>query len=238
MAPSTDPTLRSARGLVRYTQTMKTLGVLTSALLLALMASVHTASAHNPEYVDTQSAIAIPDPDTSRAYYGELAGTPAVYTISSTQDFSLYLNILSPYLSDARKDFTVTITNASGTTIASLNAPVSERPKWYEEFAGDAYWKGPEFKETVPAGTYTILVSNPGNTGKYVLAPGEAEVFTLAGAPSTIYQLYLVKTHFFDKPWYSIFHGILGKALLGLVAVFAVVVGLLVYFLYRRFHTR
>ena len=180
---------------------MGKIGLFTSVLLFALMVSVHTASAHQPEYVGSQAAIHIPDPDTSRAYYGELAGTSAVYTISSTQNFSLYLSILSPYLPDARKDFTITVTNATGATMAKLSAPASEWQAWYEEFAGDMYWKGPEFKQSVPAGTYTISVSNPGNAGKYVLAPGEAEVFTLAGTSSTIHQIYLSKTRFFGKPW-------------------------------------
>ena len=202
------------------------------------MVSVHTALAHQPEYVNSQAAIHIPDPDTSRAYYGELTGAPAVYTISSTQEFSLYLGILAPYLPDARKDFSVTVTNATGTTIATLSAPTSQWQAWYEEFAGDTYWKGPEFKQNVPAGIYTISVSNPGNIGKYVLAPGEAEVFTLAGTPSTIRQLYLVKTLFFEKSWYSVFQGIIGRVLLGVIVFFTTSLCLIAFFLYMKIQKR
>ncbi|MCG3769221.1 MAG: hypothetical protein JW384_00342 [Nitrosomonadaceae bacterium] len=213
---------------------MKQKGLCASALLCALLASAHTASAHQPAYIDTQTAVSIPDADTSRAYYGELTGTPAMYTISSDKDFSLYLNILSPYLPGAKQDFSVTVTNATGTTIATLNAPVTAWQEWYEEFAGDTYWKGPEFKQPVPAGTYTISVSNPGNTGKYVLAPGEAEVFSVKGTPSTIQEIYLVKTYFFEKPWYSVFEGIIGKVLLGMLALFTALLCLIVFILYRR----
>lgn len=192
------------------------------------MFTIHTpiVSAHQPHYIGTETTILIPDADTSRAYYGELAGHPAMYTITSDKEFSLYLNILSPSLPDAKKDFSVRITDATGSLIATLSAPISDWQQWYETFAGDTYWKGPEFKETEPAGTYTIEVSNPENSGKYVLAPGEAEVFTLAGTPSTIQQIYLVKTLFFDKPWYSVFQGIIGNVLLG----FAVVSIIAVYF--------
>lgn len=202
--------------------------------MCALALPVHSVSAHQPEYIATETAIAIPDPDTSRAYYGELTGVPAVYTLSSAQEFSLYLNILSPYLPDARKDFVVTVTSATGTIVTTLQAPVSEWLQWYEEFAGDEYWKGPEFKRTVPAGTYTISVTNPTNTGKYVLAPGEAEIFTLTGTPSTIQHIYQVKTLFFNKPWYSVFEGIIGKMLLGFVVVSVLLVVTAAFFVNRR----
>lgn len=202
------------------------------------MVGFHPASAHQPEYIDSESNIRIPDPDTSRAYYGELTGAPAVYTVSSDHDFSLYLNILSPYLPDASTDFTVSITNAAGAHVATLSANASEWQKWYEEFAGDTYWKGPEFRQNVPAGTYTISVSNPKNMGKYVIAPGEAEIFTVAGTPSTIRQIYLVKTRFFGKPWYSIFQGIIGKTLLGVIAIFTALVCLIALFLYKRIPKR
>lgn len=217
-----------------YTQPMNKIPFVVAILFLAFVLTTQLASAHQPQYVTTETNIQIPDAATSRAYYGELPGKPARYTVTSDTEFSLYVNILSPYLPDAKKDFVVRITNASGTAVASLNVPPVNWERWYEEFAGDLYWKGPEFKETEPAGTYTIEVSNPGNTGKYVLAPGEAETFTLAGTPSTIQQIFLVKTHFFAKPWYSIFEGIIGKVLLGTLIVSVLILSFVVWFLVRR----
>jgi hypothetical protein len=188
-------------------------------LLLCFAMSANTALAHQPEYVGENTFIQVPDPETSRAYYGALNGTPAEYSVTSPKDFTLYVNILVPNLADARKDFVVRITTATGTSIVTLGAPTSSWQQWHEEFAGDMYWKGPEFKQTVPAGEYSITVSNPENTGKYVLAPGKVETFTVAGIPSTIRQIYLVKTKFFEKPWHSIFEGIIGKTLLGVLLI-------------------
>jgi hypothetical protein len=205
-----------------------------ATLLLTLTTHVGTASAHTPVYVGTQSAITIPDAGTSRAYYGELAGTPAVYTISSDAEFSLYLNILSPYLPGARTDFTVQIRNSAGELFATVNDPSVPWATWYEDFGGDTYLKGPEFKQTVPAGTYTLTISNGNNAGKYVLAPGEAEVFTLAGTPETIHQVYLEKTLLFNKPWYSIFEGIIGKTLFILILALVVSIGCVLYVLVKR----
>lgn len=209
-----------------------------ATLLLTLTTHTETASAHTPVYVATQSSITVPDAGTSRAYYGELAGTPAVYTISSDKEFSLYLNILSPYLPGARTDFTVEIRNSSGELFSTLNEPSITWEKWYEEFGGDTYYKGPEFKQTVPAGTYTLTVTNPGNSGKYVLAPGEAEVFTLAGTPETIHQVYLEKTLLFNKPWYSIFEGVIGKTLLVLTLALIAGVVFVLYLLRKRTQRR
>ena len=205
-----------------------------ATLLLTVTFHAGTASAHTPVYVGTESNITVPDALTSRAYYGELAGSPAVYTITSDKDFELYLNILSPYIPDARTDFVVTITTSAGAPIALLNNTQTVWEKWYEEFGGDTYYKGPEFKQTVPAGTYTLTVSNPDNKGKHVLAPGEAEVFTLAGTPETIHQVYLEKTLLFNKPWYSIFEGIIGKSLLGITFVLSALLLFIVYRLLKR----
>ena len=90
--------------------------------------------------------------------------------------------------------------------------------RWYEEFAGDWYWQGPEFRQTVPAGTYTIIVYNTDNNwDKYVLATGEIESFQISKYPDTEKQIYAIKTEFFDQSWYAIFAGQIGRYQLLLV---------------------
>ena len=199
-----------------------------------LLGTVPSALAHNPTYVGDQIVITIPDPEVSKAYYGELTGTPAVYRIESDKAFSFYLNILVPDVPGATKDFSATVTNDEGQIVTTLDGLNVTWEPWYEEFAGDTYWKGPEYRENVPAGTYVITVSNPTNIGKYVLAPGEIEAFTLAGIPSTIQELYLTKTEFFGKPWYALFEGVIGKSLLGILTIFGILVLVSLYILRRR----
>ena len=70
--------------------------------------------------------------------------------------------------------------------------------EYFEPFAGDYYLKGPEFKKAVPAGNYQIVVFNRENTGKYVLAVGEKEVWDLASIIPTIYALPWLKVNFFN----------------------------------------
>lgn len=186
------------------------------------------ASAHEPVYIDTQDRISIPDPTTSRAYYGELTGRPAVYEITLATAMDFYLNILSPDIPGARTDYQAIMRDQNGIAVITLR-DTGVWEKWYEDFAGDTYLKGPEIKKSLPAGTYTIEVSNPGNSGKYSLAPGEAEVFTLAGTPHTISEIYQMKTKFFGEPWYAIFEGIIGKFLLGLAVFILFSTGYLLY---------
>jgi hypothetical protein len=196
--------------------------------------SIQPVSAHEPEYIASQNAISIPDPEVSKAYYAELTGKPAVYTIVSDKPFSLYLNLLSPVVPGAVKNFSATVKNTNGNVVTVLDGQNFTWTQWYETFAGDTYWKGPEFRQNVPAGTYVITVSNPTNSGKYVFAPGEKEVFTLTGIPATIHEIYLTKTKFFGKPAYSVFEGIIGKSLLGVLVTLVAVILITFYILPRR----
>jgi hypothetical protein len=62
----------------------------------------------------------------------------------------------------------------------------------------------------------------------------EAEVFTLAGTPETIHQVYLEKTLLFNKPWYSIFEGVIGKTLFILTLALVVSIGCVLFVLFKR----
>ncbi len=190
------------------------------------------ASAHEPEYIATSTVIHIPDPDISRAYYGELPGSPAVFDVRLTETTNFYMNLLSPDIPGARTDFSAIMTNPAGDVVISLSGGTWEQ--WYEEFGGDTYLKGPETRTELPAGAYTITVSNPDNSGKYVLAPGEEEVFTVAGTPRTIREMYLMKTAFFNKPAWTLFQGVIGYSLLGITVAVVLLVGGALYMLMRR----
>ena len=60
-------------------------------------------SAHQPEYVGSNIKINVTNPEISKAYYGELNGQPAVYTIESQKEFKFYVNILVPDLIGEQK---------------------------------------------------------------------------------------------------------------------------------------
>ena len=132
-----------------------------------------TIFAHQPKLINYSPSFDNPHevvyPEISKAYYSKLEGEPHYYKINSDSDLSLEV------LDENKK----VIYKAEGKDF--------EWNAWYEPYARDWYWKGPEigterneeFKTsfTIDAGTYYIKVFNDDNTGHYSLAVGEAEFF-------------------------------------------------------------
>ena len=195
--------------------------------------------AHQPNEVGTSTAIVDTEATISKAYYGELVGDPAIYTVVATSSFVLDVNILSPDKPGTRVDFTVMVVRAdTQKTITILNDPPVAWPRWYEDFGGDWYRQGPEFKQQVPAGTYTVTVQNHDNNGQYVLAIGEDEVFPPSTALHTLGELYRVKTAYFGEPWYGIYRGVIGGYLLIASVVLLLILALLVWLIVRALRRR
>lgn len=181
-------------------------------LLISLLFVAGTVSAHQPNYVHDKTWVKVTEPEVSKAYYGILPGRSVRYVISTTTPFALYIGLLVPDLPEIKKNISALVIYQDGTVVARLEGEKFKWIRWYEEFAGDWYWQGPEFKQTVPAGTYTIIVYNSDNNwDKYVLVTGEVESFLISKYPEMEKQIYAIKTEFFAKPWYSIFAGKIGR---------------------------
>jgi hypothetical protein len=199
-------------------------------ILLALVFFMAgTASAHQPKLTfDRASSPGAPfvvtKPEISQAFYGRLKGASDYYLIESSVPFHLYLNILSPAIEGARQDYSVEL---NGQRVIDA---AGGWQKYYEPFAGDTYWKGPEYEKDAGPGRYAVTVSNPGDTGKYVLAVGQAESFTPAESWETLLQLPKLKTGYFQKPFLAVFEGIIGKFLLAVMLIFS---GIIVFALRR-----
>jgi hypothetical protein len=70
---------------------------------------------------------------------------------------------------------------------------------FFEPFGRDAYWMGPEYKSTIPAGTYEIYVTSPNNDSKYSLAIGEAEAFGVVEGYNAVRLIPELKRNFFNE---------------------------------------
>jgi hypothetical protein len=188
-------------------------------LCLVFVLAISLASAHQPRLVfDKTSSIENPfiisNPEVSQAFYGELKGMPDYYLIDS-ENFSLYLSILSPAgISNERKDFSVEVNNGE----IILNGTNFTWTKFFEEFAGDNYWQGPEIEVNASAGKYLVKVSNPDNTGKYSLVVGRIESFPFGETVKTIYVMPKLKTFFETSP-FTAFFNIIGLFLFGAIAI-------------------
>ena len=147
--------------------------------------------AHQPKLINYSPSFDNPHeviyPEISKAYYSELKGKPHYYKINSESDFLFYTGILSPKLNENYKWLSLEVLDENKVVIYKADGKDFEWNAWYEPYARDWYWKGPEigterneeFKTsfTVRAGTYYIKVFNEDNIGHYSLAVGEAEFF-------------------------------------------------------------
>ncbi len=170
--------------------------------------------AHQPKLINYSPSIDNPHqvifPEISKAYYGMLNGEPHYYIINSEKEFLFYTGILSPKVSDEYKWLSIAVysINEKNNKVLKFFADGQnfEWEEWYEPYARDWYWKGPEigaevnqdtgFKRSfnLSKGSYLIQIFNEDNIGHYSLAIGEAEFFgsnlweqTLTWAPILFY---------------------------------------------------
>ena len=187
--------------------------------------------AHQPRLVEGSGIIQVKNPEISQAFYGELRGTYQDFKIDSAKPFNLYINVLAPDLPMLKTDMSAEIfkLTPATTSLAVLNGANFNWTKFYEPFAGDSYLKGPEFRREVGAGQYLIRVFSSNYKGKYSLAIGEQESFSLGEAWQTLIILPGLKNTFFNKSPWTIFFNYIGLYLLGLLLVLAMVI----FFIWR-----
>ncbi|MBW2995286.1 hypothetical protein KY312_02955 [Candidatus Woesearchaeota archaeon] len=205
-------------------------------LCLLLLICVASVLAHQPRITSDDITI-IENPEISQAFYAELEGGPHTYEINSDENFSLYVGILVPAIEGIEKDVSAQITLDSR-PYHYLNASQSEWLEFYEEFAGDLYYSGPELGANEPleapkgisaaAGQYLITVSSPDNLGKYVLVVGEKEEFPLSEMLNSVISLPKIK-RFFNKSPFTAYFNRIGLFLLVPLLFVLILIGVVVY---------
>jgi len=175
--------------------------------------------AHQPRMNEGNDIVQVQNPEVSQAFYAVLSGQPQIYEINSDKSFVLYTNILSPQIKNATStnDFSILIyeqkEGRDPGLLEVLAGPKFQWTEFHEPFAGDDYFKGPEFRQEVGAGKYLIKVIQPEFKGKYVLAIGEKEEFSVIEILKAIFLLPKEKK-FFEKSIFSVFSGQAGSYLL------------------------
>ncbi|MBR73754.1 MAG: hypothetical protein CL872_02275 [Dehalococcoidaceae bacterium] len=183
-------------------------------ILFVITADVY---AHQPKLINYSPSLDKPHkvfyPEISKAYYSELTGQPHYYIIESENDFLFYTSILSPKVDDDYTWFSLEVLDKNQNLIYKADGSKLDWTAWYEPYARDWYWKGPEIgidtgKEfqgsfAISAGTYFIKVFNEKNIGHYSLAVGEAEFFG-----SNLWEQILTWTPIilYIGPYMDIFH--------------------------------
>jgi len=190
-----------------------------------------SALAHQPRIVKA-NLTEIFNQEVSQAFYGNLNGAPAYFAVNSNSSFSMYFGILVPDVKGIKKDVSA-IVEKDGKQYLFLNASASAWKPFFEDYAGDNYFWGPEARANATADNYTITVFSPGNTGRYVLVVGEKELFPPNEMLNALFIIPQLKVNFFNKPFWALFEGIIGKYILYLL-IFIVVVVLAIVFIARR----
>ncbi|MFA7662617.1 MAG: DUF2892 domain-containing protein [Patescibacteria group bacterium] len=193
------------------------------------------ALAHQPR-INQALQTSVPDPEISKAYYGELTGAPHTYQIVSTVPFALYANVLVPDIAGQTKDLQAIIIkdNDINNPIAVLDGQNFAWKKFFEPFGYDSYWMGPEYKADVEAGTYAIIVSSQNNTSKYSLAIGEKEAFDFKETANALNLIPELKRNFFNESPANFIFSPFGWGLVLIMFVLAFIVGFVLRFILKR----
>lgn len=200
------------------------IAVISAVVLVCVPAAVR---AHQPRLVGSQTDIEVTLPEVSKAYYGRLDGTPVTYCIEADAEFRLYVNILVPDIEGIDKDVSVKILR-QGTVISHLDGTRHDWKPFFEPFAGDAYFRGPEYNQPQSPGSYEVQVFSPDNQGKYALAIGRQESFPLGELVKTYLVLPRLKSEFFGKSPFSAYSNRMGM-FLGILILLAVIVFAILY---------
>jgi hypothetical protein len=179
--------------------------------------------AHQPRIVETEK-INITKPEISKAYYGKLSGKPHTYTISTSSDIDLYVNVLVPFIEGPGKNVTVKIFK-DGQALGSLSPSEEDWKEFFEPFGQSMYWQGPEFKKRAGAGKYKIIVKSREKNIRYVLATGEIEAFDGIESLNAISLIPKLKKNFFEEPPISFIFSPLGWGYILLLQILAILVG-------------
>lgn len=196
--------------------------------LFSLIFFPSLALAHQPRLVKS-TPVQVTDPETSKAYYGQLSGKPDVFTITSQKPFALYVNILVPDINGQKKDVTAVLTKNNKQSVAVLGGESSEWKHMWEPFGRDWYWQSSEYKANVEPGEYVVEVFSTNNDSKYSLAIGETENFNFKEIINALNLVPQLKHSFFNESPAGFIFSIFGWSYVLIMFVLAFVFG----FLYR-----
>lgn len=177
------------------------------AILIFSAASGYHLYAHRPVIVGSEGSkdnpVVVDRPQISWAYYGKLEGEPRYFKIVSAEPFTLYVNILVPdYEPDGEPilshDLSFEIFKGDK-LVHRVEGLGSRWKRFYEPYGKDHYYMGPEYEKVVEAGEYMVRVFNSTNRGKYSLAIGTIEKWTIVGLIEAIDRAKSLDEWFFKK---------------------------------------
>lgn len=170
-----------------------------SAVLLCFSVPTH-ARAHNPIIIETPAqneVLPLYTPEISQALYGNLEGYPHMYEFMTPEKMTLFVEVLVPDIELARNNISGIVLrvndDGSVTDVARLRAREASWKTFFEPFGGDSYRRGASYRGEIEPGLYRVEVSTADNIGKYVLAVGTVEDFSVGNYFSIVGKIADVK---------------------------------------------
>jgi len=194
---------------------------------ILFLATALPCLAHLPRIVYGKVGdIVIYNPENSQAFYDNLSGEPRNYIINSDKEFKLYINLLVPAI-NGNSRYSANIFQIKENGIEEKVDFIDGQSnfvwqEYYEEFGRDYYYKGPEFEKNLSAGNYKIQVFNYSNKGKYVIAVGKNEVFSILETAQVYWILPKLKMQFFQTDVLEFLFtpfGIIGIGIIGVIII-------------------
>lgn len=167
-------------------------------LLLALPLSLGAQELIIVENQETR----VDDPQTYRAYYGELTGSPHTFTFNVPGDgYTVKAVVLAPDTPEVKTDIVAEMISDKNPdeSFARVDGSMIEWQRFFDTSGRDSYLAGPVLETTLEIGSYRIQVSSPDNQGSYVLVFEGRDGFSLGQVLSRFGALPTIKAEFFGK---------------------------------------
>lgn len=179
-------------------------------ILAAFLCAPTLGLAYAPAMLLPEGAVAL-DPLTASVFFGELHEESAVVRFRMIEGGKVYLNLMTPVGANKDGKFDAVLVNESrGDVTAVLEAGSLPWQPYRDQLLAENFLRGPELSMEIPSGEYRVVVTSPGNLGKFGLQIGEEDRFSLRDY-FTLYQMGpSLKRDFFATPPFSFFLSIVG----------------------------
>lgn len=177
-----------------------------------------------------RSPVAISHPTVSTAYFGQMTGEPHSYTFTLAKPTAMYFTVLVPDASSTKKDVSAALVDVTRPDVPV--GVVLGQGAWRAfTYQGDHYFRGEEYRATIPAGNYQIIVWSGNNDSAYGLIVGEHEPFVFGKIAGAISTLPTIRSAFFGRPAVS---ALLAPLIYGPILVILILILTVVWYLRRR----
>ncbi len=203
------------------------------ALVVIGLAFSHSLFAYVARIVPAgEASVSITSLEQSQYFFDTLAGSPRPYLFELSQPAELKAFLMVPAASNqnGRYSFRLFLVGATEERqILAADAAAAEWQETYDALMREYFLKGPEVNQQLEPGKYRLEVYSAENVGKYVLALGDKDAYTLNSLLPFYWQIPQLKMRFFETSILEFFLTPFSLAIAVLVGVLLILIALINY---------